>query len=42
MLHTCNAIVTEDLKAQNIDTNNAHNQPMWKKAPRTAMKTPTC
>ena len=42
MLHICNAIVTEDLKAQNNDTNNVHNQPMWKKALRTAMKSPTC
>ena len=33
--------MTEDLKAWNIDANNAHDQPVWKKALRTSMKSPT-
>ena len=35
--------MTEDLKAWNIHANNAHiyNQPVRKKALRTAMKSPT-
>ena len=40
---TWNEAVTEDLKAWNIHANNAHiyNQPVRKKALRTAMKSPT-
>ena len=37
---TLSATVTEDLKVWNIDANNAHDQPVWKKALRTAMKSP--
>ena len=29
--------MTEDLKAWNNDANNAHDQPVWKKALRTSM-----
>ena len=39
---TWSATVAEDLKAWKIDANNAHDPPMWKKALRTAMKSPTC
>ena len=35
---TSSETVAEDFKARCIDTNNAHDQPMWKKALRTAMK----
>ena len=38
---TWSATVTEDLKAWNIDANNVHDRPVWKKALRTAMKNPT-
>ena len=38
---TWSATVTEDLKAWNIDANNVHDRPVWKKALRTAMKSPT-
>ena len=34
--------MTEDLKAWHIDANNVRDQPVWKKAQRTAMKSPTC
>ena len=33
--------MTEDLKAWNIDANNVHDRPVWKKALRTAMKSLT-
>ena len=39
---TWSKAVTEDLKAWSIDANNAHDQPVWKKTPRTVMKSPTC
>ena len=39
--NTLSATVTEDLKAWNIDANNVHDRPVWKKALRTAMKSPT-
>ena len=35
------ATVTKDLRAWNIDANNAHDRPVWKKALRTAMKSLT-
>ena len=35
---TSSETVAEDFKARCIDTNNAHDQPMWKKVLRTAMK----
>ena len=38
---TWSATVTEDLKAWNIEANNAHDRPVWKKALTTAMKSPT-
>ena len=38
---TWSATVTEDLKAWNIDANNVHDQPVWKNALKTAMKSPT-
>ena len=38
---TWSATVTEDLKAWNIDTNNAHDRPVWKKPLRSAIKNPT-
>ena len=38
---TWNKTVTEDLKAWNIDANNARDQPVWKKVLRTAMKNPS-
>ena len=38
---TWSATVTEDLKAWNSDANNAHDQPAWKKALRTVIKSPT-
>ena len=37
---TWSATVTEDLKAWNIDANNVHDRPVWKKALRTPMKSP--
>ena len=33
--------MTEDLHAWNINVNNTHDRPVWKKALRTAMKCPT-
>ena len=33
--------MTEELKVWNIDKNTAYNQPVWKKALRTAIKSPT-
>ena len=39
---TLSATVAEDLKAWKIDANNAQDPPIWKKALRTAMKSPTC
>ena len=38
---TWSATVTEDLKAWNIDVNNAYGWAVWKKALRTAMKSLT-
>ena len=38
---TWSETVTEDLKAWNIDANNVHNPPVWKKALTTAMKIQT-
>ena len=38
---TWSGTVAEHLKAWNIDANNAHDQPVWKKALRTAMKSLT-
>ena len=38
---TWSATVTEDLNVWNTDANNVHDQPVWKKALKTAMKSPT-
>ena len=38
---TWSETVTQDFKAWNIDANNAQDQPVWKKALRTAMKSLT-
>ena len=34
--------VTDDLRLWNIDPNMVHDQPKWKNALKTAMKSPTC
>ena len=38
---TWSETVTQGFKAWNIDANNEQDQPMWKKALRTAMKSLT-
>ena len=40
-LKTWSVTVTETLKTYNIDANNSHDRPVWKKALRTATKGPT-